>query len=129
MPSTPAGDFSHAPDEHGRIASLPDDAVWPDAVAPGSRRVIDRPCRGAEAGQDPAGLGIEVAIPSKWASDPARVYPVYIDPQWAFNSGPAGGTDESVGDGCGNCYYDGQPNTGAEQRGGVEGNAYVDRIG
>ncbi|HZQ28614.1 MAG TPA: PA14 domain-containing protein [Acidimicrobiales bacterium] len=66
---------------------------------------------------------VDLQLPSQWLTDPARVYPVFIDPTYTFNAGPrdTSGYDENVGSGCGNCYYDGATS--------VEANAYVDRVG
>jgi len=62
---------------------------------------------------------VELAPDRAWLDDPARVYPVGVDPEfWAGLDSYAG--DAFVGSGCGNCTYNG---------GGQWDGNYVDKIG
>ena len=79
----------------------------------------------------PTGAGrwaVDISVPSRsWLDDPARVYPVHIDPTTrTFEMGLVAGRDSygadaSVGSGCGNCTYNGTSQ--------LDAGVFVDKIG
>lgn len=69
---------------------------------------------------------IDVGVDRAWLDDPARVYPVYIDPSAVYGFGFFPGRDSDGGDafagsGCGNCTYNGAGQWDVDR--------YVDKIG
>src|SRR5437016_1754 len=69
-------------------------------------------------GGSPATPTVEVAVDPAWLNDPARVYPVSIDPNILWDAGrQSGHTDAFVSTGCTGCNYNGNNQ--------VDANAYV----
>ena len=73
-----------------------------------------------------AAWAVDVSVDRAWLDDPARLYPVRIDPTVTWQLGLVAGRDSYSGDafvgsGCGNCTYN-----GASQ---IDAGYYVDKIG
>ncbi|MDP9418934.1 MAG: PA14 domain-containing protein, partial [Actinomycetota bacterium] len=80
------------------------------------------PVRFRLVGPADAPTAVEVSVDPDWLADPARVYPVRIDPSVVFYAGrESGHWDAFVGSGCLDCNYNGNAQ--------IDNNAYVDKIG
>lgn len=135
-PSTDAdGTVVFRNDKGETVLSVPAGYATDSSISIDEHGVMPRALVVSKLVKTSSGWGLDVHLPTAWLNDPARVYPVHIDPSYMFNAGTSqanagsSGYDQSVGSGCGNCYYDGQPNEAVHNYGQVEGSAYVNRVG
>jgi RHS repeat-associated protein len=73
-----------------------------------------------------SGWAVDVSVDRTWLDDPARAYPVFVDPTTTpepveVTPDAGWGSDAVAGSGCSSCNYNGA--------GQVEANAYTDKIG
>ena len=90
-----------------RILSLPN-GVATDSSGDVAQGNTAKTATTVSLGGSPATPTVEVAVDPAWLNDPARVYPVSIDPNILWDAGrQSGHTDAFVSTGCTGCNYNG----------------------
>ncbi len=104
-----------------RVALLPPGSAWDSARLPGDRPAATAVT--ATLAQEGGTTYIDVAVAAEWLADPARVYPVTIDPHLVVGLETTA-WDAFVSSGCDICNYNGDPGPFYHQAGQRQPDGY-----